>query len=601
MNLSTITHRKFIESYPGNGRRILTPDGYKEILEVHKTIPYRKYKIILRNGLFLEGAFNHVIITENGDEIYIKDSLNSMIKTELGLSEVIDVIDLEIEENMYDISINSEDELFYSNGILSHNSGKSVTVGIYLCWLALFEQDVNIGIAAQQAEMSKEFLNKVKEMFITLPIWLTPGVNVWNKKSIAFENGVRLLSDVAGSNAFRGFTISYSVTDEAAYISGNDNGTTKFNAYLDSMLPSQSALAKKKNIFISTANGRNEFCHLYEGAKLNGTDENNKPKPGNNGSVAFTTDWKEVPRWNQDGTPKSPEQFKDEVVASKGELFFQQAYGNSFLGSSLTLISTEAISAMKSKEPVLIKDNMLKIYEEPKKGHQYIMAIDPSKDGKDAFAIQIVDITNFNFIQVASAKIQIDYLLMPEYIDEYCKYYNNPYLIIENNEGAGQSIADQMYQTYEYENLHFDKTDNKRKKYPGTRTTTKTRKQILQTMKTFIENNNLKINDADTIDEMYTFILINNKYQASDGNHDDMIMSLALIFTLFNNVRNFEDMKKITDILKTELEEREEVKADELITVGGFDDGTLENELYNSYDNSYEEYVVNLNYNLPPV
>ena len=43
--LSQITKRKFIETYPGNGRKILTPLGYKEIEYIHKTIPYEKYRL----------------------------------------------------------------------------------------------------------------------------------------------------------------------------------------------------------------------------------------------------------------------------------------------------------------------------------------------------------------------------------------------------------------------------------------------------------------------------------------------------------------------------------------------------------------------------
>ncbi len=165
----------------------------------------------------------------------------------------------------------------------------------------------------------------------------------------------------------------YTVTDEAAYIVGTDNNTTKFNAYLDSMLPSQSSLAKKKNIFISTANGMNDFHTMYKSALKEGsievteilkgdkilysdTVENhfknteiynakeilnikdigknmykityNKRQIGSNGSIAFSTDWRKVPRWNQDGTLKSPEMFREEIIASKGEIFFQQAYGN---------------------------------------------------------------------------------------------------------------------------------------------------------------------------------------------------------------------------------------------------------------------------------
>jgi len=494
--------------------RVLTNDGYKQVHSIHKTIKLPKYKIVLENGLSLEAAHNHVVIASDNEEVYVKDCLGIILNTVNGPSKVISVQDLKIKEHMYDISIDSKDEVYYSNGILSHNSGKSVTVGIYLVHLSLFEKDVNVGIAAQKHSMATEFLTKVKDIFVNLPIWLTPGIKAWNMKSISLENGVRILSDRAGSSAFRGHTClrgdtkidilennvrktitfdnlyniyknqkiltkkgykpfdglkkvqdigvsiildntqinctkdhrilcgkykggkifrqaknlkvnhkikskkilkitqdtehnyydpinvqgdntylvdgvthhncSYLITDEAAYISGNDNNMTRFEAYLDSMLPSQSALAKKKNIFISTANGMNEFEILYSNAMKDGYDivteilngsyiiysdtvENHyqslvkpseilsiepsnkisdikvnnltksdknykvqyqKRKNGSNNSIAFHTDWKKVPRFKQDGTVKTPNEFYEEILATKGEVFFQQSYGN---------------------------------------------------------------------------------------------------------------------------------------------------------------------------------------------------------------------------------------------------------------------------------
>lgn len=157
--------------------------------------------------------------------------------------------------------------------LMPRQAGKSVTVSVYFCWLALFEKDVNIGVAAQNTKLSKEVLNKIKEIFLNLPNWITPGVKSWNKLSVSFENGINILSDYANSSSFRGFTMSYTLTDEAAYITGSDNGTSRFEAYLDAMLPSQSSLSKKKNIFISTANGMNSFERLYSGAKHDGIQE----------------------------------------------------------------------------------------------------------------------------------------------------------------------------------------------------------------------------------------------------------------------------------------------------------------------------------------
>jgi hypothetical protein len=272
----------------------------------------------------------------------------------------------------------------------------------------------------------------------------------------------------------------------------------------------------------------------------------------------------------------------EKIVKKHGIIYFNQNYANEFLGSSYTLISAAKLGEMAPSEIQRIRDGKLNIYHEAEPGHKYIMSVDPAKDGTDAFAVQIVDITDFHFKQVATAQLQIDYLLMPEFIDEWGREYNNAYLIIENNEGAGQSIADQMFQTYEYENLHFDKDvgRNKRKKYPGFRTTSKSRKQILQTLKLFIENDKLDVNDKKTINEFYQFILINSKFQADDGAHDDMIMSLALIFVPFCNTKNFEDMKALVkNLYDDDLPDAEKVDFGELLTIGSFDDGAEEEEV----------------------
>lgn len=319
-------------------------------------------------------------------------------------------------------------------------------------------------------------------------------------------------------------------------------------------------------------------------------------KIGTNGFILYDLDWRRVPRYNAKGIVLEPEIFKEMTVAKHGIIYFNQNYANAAIGSSHTLIDAGALEKFISNEPLEIRDGKLKIYKYPEKGHQYICSVDAAKDGIDDFAVQITDITNFKFEQVAAAQLQIDYLLMPEYLNDWCQYYNNPYLIIENNEGAGASIADQMYLTYEYENLHFDidSTSKKKKKYPGFRTTSKSRKLILQTLKLFIDNNNLTIHDKKTINQFYTFILLNNKYQADENCKDDAIMSMAIAFAPFCNSKNFEDMKELVKRLYNEFDENiEGTDKDfiEYLTFGSFDDGTEEHHIESADYNNFS-YIV---------
>ena len=580
---------------------------------------------------------------------YFKDNYIK-IKTPLG----INFPDIREYQNDF-INLILPDEHENIAGKMGRQSGKSVSTGIYLSWMYSFNKELNIGIVGNKGAQAREFLNTTKNMLLEIPIWMQQGTTVWNKGSIENESKMRILTDVPSSDAFRGFTISILVCDEAAFIR-----SSRWDEFIDSIMPSQSGLAWKKNIIISTMKGMN---HWYEITKSAGTNkiiettgdklvelknkkycllkhynedynniiyedvskydqktlneslkeqifknievlEDNIYKItltiGINGFVLYELDWRDVPRFNSKGLLMTPEEFQEQTIAKNGILYFNQNYANEAIGSSHTLISSDKLKEFETKEPEEIRDGKLKIYHYPKPGHKYIMAVDAAKDGNDAFAVQIIDITDFKFIQVATAQLQIDYLLMPEYINDWCEYYNLPYLIIENNEGAGQSIADQMKNDYEYENLHYDKNEASnstnlskgRKKYPGFRTSQKSRKLILQTMKLFIENNNLVINDRATIKEFFTFILINNKYQADENCHDDMIMSLALIFAPFCNNKNFDDMKElIKNLYSAEPEGTESEKSSftEYLNFGSFDDGTDIEIVYQS-NNTWNGY-----------
>lgn len=499
-------------------------------------------------------------------------------------------------------------------------SGKSITTAIYLVWKFNFDHDKNIGICANNGGLAREFLNNVRNMFYGMPMWMRVGVTVWNKSSIESENKMRILTDGPSQSSFRGYTISILVVDETAFIS-----PTVFREFIDSVAPSQSALAWKKNLFISTANGLNHFYELVQGAKRrkeykfideeekNRLTEKYKDKilsieknydmtynliidAPSNGMLYYEVNWRDVPRYNSKGEQISPEDFRESVIDKYGLIYFNQNYGGNFVGSSYTLIDAEALKELVPKDPELIWDERLDIFVEPQEDHEYIMGVDPAKGGLDAFAIQVLDITSFPFVQAASAQLfKCNYQLMPEFINEWGKKYNNAYLIIENNEGAGTFIATMLHTEYEYENMYFQKKylgfgSTGTAKEPGFRTTTKTRTQILETFKFFVDNHRLKIFCNNTINELFTFIIKNNKYQADDGCHDDMIMALCLCFVPFIDTRNFEDMKDLVKKLYSN-EDMEDMKLLDYMVIGDFDtidDSTEESLAGKPYDSEFE-------------
>lgn len=173
--LSDIVNRKFIREYPVEDYEIYSEDGWHDILTVYKTIPYKKY-IVKTENFSLSGADTHIIFYESEpeilEEIYLKDVCIGMkIMTETGLEEVVSVEDTGIEENMYDLEINSLEHTYFSNGILSHNS---TSYTVYCLWYALTNIDKKILICANKFKTAKDILSRIKMAYEMLPNWMKP-------------------------------------------------------------------------------------------------------------------------------------------------------------------------------------------------------------------------------------------------------------------------------------------------------------------------------------------------------------------------------------------------------------------------------------------
>jgi len=93
-------------------------------------------------------------------------------------------------------------------------------------------------------------------------------------------------------------------------------------------------------------------------------------------------------------------------------------------------------------------------------------------------------------------------------------------------------------------------------------------------IKDLVERDQIEIVDADTIIEFSTFVAKGTSYEASDGNHDDLVMNFVL-FGWFVSSPMFSDM---TDLNIKEMMYNEKMKQieDELVPFGEMDDGRPE-------------------------
>lgn len=200
-NLSDSVVRKFVESYNLNEYEVWTDSGWQNVSALHKTVEYSRW-IIKTKSHYLECADDHIVFTHDMKEIFVKDlKIGDKIHTESGIDEVIECYDSGLLEHMFDLTVDSIDHRFYTNGILSHNTQ---TIAALLLWYILFNEEFSIAILANKERQAREILARIKNAYEYLPIWLQQGVVEWNKSTIELENGSKILASSTSSSAIRG-------------------------------------------------------------------------------------------------------------------------------------------------------------------------------------------------------------------------------------------------------------------------------------------------------------------------------------------------------------------------------------------------------------
>jgi DNA repair exonuclease SbcCD ATPase subunit len=121
--ISNTVDRKFIDSLDLNNLEIETDSGWHPISKIMKTVPYKVWTIKTQSEKFLECADDHIVFDQDHNEIFVKNlQIGSTIQTINGPEQISSIHVSDKEENMYDVTVESNDHRFYTNGILSHNT-----------------------------------------------------------------------------------------------------------------------------------------------------------------------------------------------------------------------------------------------------------------------------------------------------------------------------------------------------------------------------------------------------------------------------------------------------------------------------------------------
>lgn len=193
--------------------------------------------------------------------------------------------------------------------------GKSWIAGAFLLWFAMFKFEKTVLIASNKNDNAMEMINRVRFMYERLPHWLKPGLtdDGWNKHSVGFDNGSRVISQATSENTGRGLSISLMFLDEFAFV--RDSIADEFWTSVSPTLATGGSC-----IICSTPNGdTNRFAQLWRGANNPHTD------PIKRAAGVGVNDFAPIEiKWNE--PPGRDDKFRKEETAKIGEIRWQQEY-----------------------------------------------------------------------------------------------------------------------------------------------------------------------------------------------------------------------------------------------------------------------------------
>lgn len=212
MKLSDNVTHKFTEVIEVDGWEIETDSGWQPLENTKQTVQYREWVLLLKSGITLTCADNHIVFRSDYTEVFVKDlSVGDQIVTKNGIDEVVLVAETEHSSNMYDVTVDSEDHTYYTNDILSHNT--TVAAG-YLLWYTMFNPDTTTLVASNKFDGAAEIMQKIRYAYESCPDHIRAGVTSYNKKSLEFDNGARIIAQTTTPNTGRGLAISCLSSDE---------------------------------------------------------------------------------------------------------------------------------------------------------------------------------------------------------------------------------------------------------------------------------------------------------------------------------------------------------------------------------------------------
>lgn len=424
----------------------------------------------------------------------------------------------------------------YSISLMPRQTGKSTSAAGYLLWYAMFVPDSTILVAAHKYTGAQEIMQRVRYAYENCPDHIRAGVTSYNKGSLDFDNGSRIVSATTTENTGRGMSISLLYCDEFAFVR-----PTIAAEFWTSITPTLATGGKC--IITSTPNSdEDQFAQIWRQANKTFDEFGNETELGINGFKSYRSKWQEHPDRDQ--------KWADQMRAQLGEERFRREMECEFIIFDETLVNPLHLAEMGGLEPVE-RQGQVRWYKKPTEGNTYCIALDPSLGtGGDPAAIQVIELPSM--LQVAEwqhnkTPVQRQVRILQEiaqHIYDITRSEIDTYYSLENNtlgEAALIEIANIGEENIRGIFLSEPKGHGTTRTYrKGFTTTNKSKIAACSKLKSWIETRKLHIASKGLISELKTFVAHGTSFAAKIGERDDLVMAMILAIRMMQVIQGFD-------------------------------------------------------------
>ena len=423
-----------------------------------------------------------------------------------------------------------------SVNMVSRQMGKTTVAAGYLLWYAMFVNDATILVASNKYDGAQEIMHRVRYAYESVPDHIRAGVKSYNKRSVDFDNGSRIVATTTTENTGRGLSLSLVYLDEFAFVEPNIA-----KEFWTSLSPTLSTGGKC--IITSTPNtDEDQFADIWFGANKLVDANGNETEIGQNGFRPYISTWSAHPDRDQS--------WADSERAALGEDRFLREHECQFITFEETLINPVKLAQIESKLPIR-KSGQVRWYSEPRADMTYVVSLDPSMGtGGDNAAIQVLELPTL--VQVAEwssnrSPIEDQVRTMKNILEElYQKGKPELYWSVESNslgEAALVVIRDTGEENFPGTMLHDPKNrlQGKTGRRAGFVTTNKSKLEACAKLKFLIESGRMKLNSKGLLSELKVFVSRANTFEARIGQTDDLIMAMILAVRMTDYISTWDD------------------------------------------------------------